>query len=263
MRSALLAAVAAGLLVAPLHGEPRQHPQRPGHDTQQAEDNQGRPQAPVLVKLLNTGRSDAEADQEQREVGNRERAERWTIRLTWALAIIGVLQVAALLMQWWAFKKTLAQMKAAEVRQFRAWVLPGAITLSRSYSQVPSQCVMQVRNSGPSPAFHLTAVAGLVVDDVPPKQLPPPQAPDPLSGEMTLAPDGIVELRELSSGPLTPEQRQAIDAGKQAIYMHGRITYVDAFAKGRVTNFRLFYHGGIDPAGAGKMLFYPEGNDAT
>ena len=266
MRSALLVAVAAGLLVAPLHGEPHQHPQRPGHDTQQAEDSQGRPQAPVLVKLLNTGKSDSEAAQEREQARKRENTDAWSVLFTAIIAGVGVLQLLAFLGQKRALERTIEQAKAAEERQFRAYVFPYEPKLSQIGPGWPIHVKVGVKNYGNTPASRVRCDVQLLMREFPPTEVPQlGHVPEPTA--FTWLPQGATfGFSHSLSGTLSQAQIQAMGEGTCAIYLVGRITYLDVFQRRQTTDFLLFHNGSLERMGVhgqGVMMFYREGNSAT
>jgi hypothetical protein len=75
-----------------------------------------------------------------------------------------------------------------------------------------------------------------------------------------LAAGGKIELGGISA-PLTPEQEDDIRNGKSAIYVHGEVTYRDAFAVQRFTKFRLFCT--REWLDSGRFAACPDGNETN
>ncbi len=82
------------------HLETRPPPNYPGTPDQPSQAEQrGTEDRPAIVKILPAEKSEAERSQEQQDRLDKASADRWMIRLTGALAIVGVLQFAALIVQ--------------------------------------------------------------------------------------------------------------------------------------------------------------------
>jgi hypothetical protein len=78
-----------------------QPPQREGSATQQAAspEQRGSEDHPVVVKVLPAEKTAEERAQEQHDRSDKSSADWWLIRLTGALAFVGILQFAALIVQ--------------------------------------------------------------------------------------------------------------------------------------------------------------------
>jgi hypothetical protein len=144
-------------------------------------------------------------------------------------------------------------------RQLRAYVFPDEANLIWQGSSKPTTAEIDIKNSGQTPAYRVSAVEVIVVADYPLKSEIPIPA---MSGNHTvLPPTGGYTLSVAMDKPLTGEQLSAIQKGKQAIYVFGNIAYADAFDECRVTQYRFYYTGAGSDVGAKVGLTYlDEGN---
>lgn len=115
-----------------------------------------------------------------------------------------------------------------------------------------------VINAGQTPAYDLRHWIGIGFYEVPLAQT---LDEGTFSATRTLGPGGSAVLEITKKAALTPEQIEALKAGKGAIYVWGRVEYRDAFKKPQFANFRLVadYVDGV----AGRFMWLPEGNDAS
>ena len=84
--------------------EPGQEQNRPANSANAAQaDQRGTEQSPIAIKLLNTGKSDAEAADEAKRISEKDQLDQWSAKwiviLTLALVTATVLQFGALLYQ--------------------------------------------------------------------------------------------------------------------------------------------------------------------
>lgn len=159
-------------------------------------------------------------------------------------------------------------------RQLRAYVMPDNIvilhpTFDPSYAKLKPRpadhpgVLIGLKNSGPTPA---TKVLHWAQCEVHPIQyegtLKTPATLDRIS-ESAIAPGGIITKTLFLNAPLSPAQAQDIRDHKAAIYVHGVVTYLDAFRQKRTTHFRLRYSGMWPPAREASFTFCDDGNNVS
>jgi hypothetical protein len=102
--------------------------------------------------------------------------------------------------------------------------------------------LIQIRNTGNTPAYDLIHWAQLSFREYPLKS-PLSGAPDlKLATKMPLAPGVITTKTYKLPHPLTDTEIAQLRAGTFAIYLYGGITYEDIFGRRRFTNFRYFHN---------------------
>ena len=144
-------------------------------------------------------------------------------------------------------------------RQLRAYVFPDQASLVWQGSAKPTLSEVVIKNSGQTPAYRLSTAAVIGVADYPlQKDISIPA----MSGNHTVVPPtGSYTLSVAMEKPLTGEQLNAIQKGKQAIYVFGDIAYADAFDECRMTRYRFYYTGSGGDVGSRIGLTYlDEGN---
>lgn len=196
-----------------------------------------------------------------RNAGPDDRKDAW---LGWSLSdkiaiiaiIVGCLQFAAL------FATVLVMVRTAR-RQLRAYVLvEGAKLESWDSVDDPAIATVVIKNYGQTPAYSVDSFVGIGAHHYPLTiELKPPA--DLKTVKSILAPGGKQIFRVPALRPHDSDEIALISGGGAAVYVAGRIFYVDAFKKDRITNFLLFYGGEIGTAVDGLMGPYETGNDAT
>jgi hypothetical protein len=185
------------------------------------------------------------------------------------LVIVGVAQTIALV-------ATLMQMRREEKRRLRAYVHVEAISL-RSHDSVdsgleqmqdamiPSQwpwCSMRIKNFGQTPAYDLVWKA--IMEILPASGggvFAVPESPGGSAMRGALPPgDTLTKFFGGTEVQATRENVSGLRAGTMSVYVHGDITYRDAFKKTRKTRFR-YVHAPI-PGGRGLMKRAEGDNEA-
>jgi hypothetical protein len=250
----LLLALALAIAVGPAHVDHK--PDSASNAASRPQHKQRPAQAPITVKLLNTGKSDQETAAEARRIEQEADTSAKMFRLTMVIGAISVLQLFAFIAQAFFMRRTLGQMEREEGRRLRAYVFIDSARATLTTTFGDPACVLVLRNSGQTPAYEVTCMADVCLRDMPTAE-PFPDAQRIVQRKIHLGPNSsiafTVELPALSSLP-GPEQVQVLHA-------IGAITYRDAFGKLRRTRFHMAR---MVPWGSGddRMEFEPEGNDA-
>jgi hypothetical protein len=180
--------------------------------------------------------------------------------------LIGTLVVAAAAIAQFDLTRRTAQ------RQLRAYVLPEGGTLA-DYSRITPRPhpifagkvggVISIKNSGQTPAYDLLHWSELVV--LPLEKGEKLTCPPVLQnvGATTVGPGSAITKTVWSENKISKEQIQAIESGTSAVFVHGRITYRDAFNKARATTYRLYYAGSYPPPEGVILQFTPNGNRSS
>jgi hypothetical protein len=147
-------------------------------------------------------------------------------------------------------------------RQLRAYVLVKGAQLRKFGTAELPEAVVVIRNFGQTPAYAVDSFVGIAAHNYP--LTIKISAPEDLKTvESILAPGGEHIFRVPTLRTLAADEVGAIISGEAAIYVVGKIAYIDAFKKARITNFLLFYGGEVGVAPDGLMAPYETGNDAT
>lgn len=231
-------------------------PEGPSTQEQPAAE-QGAEHAPLGTKVKSPNQAQTEtgaAGEHRKNQGNNS----WGLsdKIAAVAIIVGFLQFVALV-------ATVIVMIGNGRRELRAYVLvKGAKLESWDSVDDPATATIVVRNYGQTPAYSVDSYVGVAAHDYPLKiEVKPPS--DMKTVKSILAPGGEHIFRVPTLRPLDSDEIALVSGGYAAIYVVGRISYVDAFKKDQVTNFLLFYGGEIGTAPDGLMGPYETGNDAT
>jgi hypothetical protein len=180
-------------------------------------------------------------------------------------SIVAFLQFAALV---W----TVVVMILNGRRQLRAYLAPENVGILEGNMLSPPQSAranvpgigMLIKNCGQTPAYKVATWARIAVITVDNEALSL-VLPDRLEERFTntLSADSTFSKSLWFDRPLTANEITDIATGARAIYLYGRIEYVDAFKKSRFTNFRFHYIGQFPPLPDAVLLFSDKGNDAN
>jgi hypothetical protein len=155
-----------------------------------------------------------------------------------------------------AAMKSVAISEDTAKRQLRAYVAlrDATIALSQPPDEPAVASLVNVVNSGTTPAFNISAQTGLFIG---PDESELPPIPPVERVKLTLGKDTPYTFanRLLPS----PEMMAAVREGRLNVYAFGRIEYDDAFGAPHFLEFRMVY----DPTrGIGAMIPSLTGNDA-
>ncbi len=206
----------------------------------------GTERAPFIVRSMKS-KEEAAQDAEDRE--DKASTERWNKVFSGAVAIGTLLQFSALIV-----------IILTTRRQLRAYVLATAVYVEKFKAGEEPRAKVTIKNTGQTPAYELTQWSGMGLDQWPPITDPPMDDP----AQLPIRPLG--PQQEMFSEPtlgrtLNAAEVSGLKSGALAIYVIGRIRYVDAFRRSQVTEYRVFTGG---PIGLREeMAGYHQGNRAT
>ena len=177
-------------------------------------------------------------------------------------AIMGLFTIALFIATWllyWGGERH-------SERELRAYVFPISVKVTNFQTPTPLLAVVQIRNSGQTPAYRLTCTTRLIICPFPNTDFNVPQS----FNLEYLGPRGKVWRTARTRAALTNDQEQQIVNGNFSIHVFGRIDYTDAFGSPRWTTFRTIArgeNGGMltepDKPDTLIMSFDSEGNEAT
>lgn len=101
--------------------------------------------------------------------------------------------------------------------------------------------VLFLKNTGQTPAYMVEDWVMIVIDDWPiPRSLPPPTPADIEGrGRSIINPGQAISITGRTTWQILPKQIVDIQKGDSAVYIYGRIDFVDAFGKPRWVTYRL------------------------
>jgi hypothetical protein len=167
------------------------------------------------------------------------------------LAVATVLLVGVVLMQ-------VRDARISSERQLRAYVFNDHASLV-DFDDIPTIQVL-IKNAGQTPAFSVVAWNAVVLAQVPLIKL---ERPAELTITRCNLGPGMSFHVTTRLDALPQTKRAAIRAGSEALYVHGRADYIDAFGANRFLTWRLLY--GEDSARRpdGSLEVHAEGNEAN
>jgi hypothetical protein len=184
-------------------------------------------------------------------------------KIAFGALAVGLAQAIALI---W----TVLLARSTARRQLRAFVVPETFDLlsgavlnppQPAYADDPAVNLV-IKNRGQTPAYKVRTHAQLsvIAPNAESSLVVPPLQPGQYS---ILGPNvGSTIFRRLSRN-LTVEEIADIRTGAKAIYLYGRIEYIDAFKRRRFTTFRIRYSGQWPLTALSGMNFATEGNDGN
>lgn len=120
-----------------------------------------------------------------------------------------------------------------------------------------------VRNSGSTPAYDVLHWGAIDVVEIRLEHALVVPALDPSMPRNHIPPGGSTIKALWFDRQLSEQEIEDIRMHKRGIYIYGRIEYVDAFKKKRITNYRMRYTGLYPPVGTPAFYYCQEGNSAT
>jgi hypothetical protein len=235
------------------------------NNTQQqpATEQRGTESAPLVIKIQNPSpnpepQSHANTNTIQ---NNKDRGMNTGDKIAIA---IGVMQFTILLV-------TVIVMIVNGRRQLRAYVLPESVGIGEGNMMTPPQpnragipgCYVIIKNGGQTPAYNVVSWFNIAVIRVANenRELTLPPIQDVFA--LTLGSGGTFSKALWFDRALAPNEIADIGTGERAIYMYGRVEYMDAFKKRHFTNCRLRYTGLFPPVQGAILNFSEKGNDAN
>jgi hypothetical protein len=161
--------------------------------------------------------------------------------------------VATATAAWYTRREAMSSVENGR-RQLRAYVFPDQASLVWQGTTKPTVAEIDIKNSGQTPAYKVSAAEVIAVADYPLQQ--DISIPGMSGNHTVLPPTGSYTLSVPMDKPLTGEQLNAIQKGKQAIYVFGNIAYADAFDECRITQYRFYYTGSGGDIGSKVGLTY-------
>jgi len=183
---------------------------------------------------------------------------------------IGIGVLAAGFIQAGALIWTILLARRTAQRQLRAYVCPDTADLVSGTAinpPVPAQAndpavVLMCKNTGQTPAYKVRVYAQLAV--IEPKNESTLIAPQLREGQYsTLGTNVTSRNTPRLDHTLTVQETTDIRAGAKAIYLYGRIEYLDVFKHKHFTTFRLMYSGVWPLTAPAGMSFAAQGNEAN
>jgi len=236
----------------------QQHGAAPaGSNEERTTDKRGSKAAPIAIQLMNTGKSQAEADQEAAHVKFEEKTQSWLIGLTIAAVFFAALQFGGLVFQAIFMRDTVSEMRRAndaaedanaatrEVLTItdRPWFGIDVVRIKPLEAGKPIVSLVVLRNSGRTPAFR---VRGGTVFRWTKKGDPAPKIPDLLdrySHCATVMPGVALYFHPFEgTPPLSKVDIEQVNAGDIGIWIVGHIEYFDAIGSRHETHLHLQYH---------------------
>ena len=148
--------------------------------------------------------------------------------------------------------------------QLRAYMFIEDAKITITEAVAPKwRCEYRFKNAGNTPAHQVRVNAIAAVAGWPPDKLPKP-VDDEYFGSMFPSPSDFMDA-ETDAIATTTEENWSItskDATK-AIFLVGRINYMDVFNRRQHTDFCFYWTGPVSPNQAMQMSAYDQGNDAT
>jgi lipoprotein signal peptidase len=259
--SVLVATIAAGAVAQSSRQSPQQN-SSPGNGQQvAAPDKRGTEESPLSVKLINTGKSDKESADEGARIESDEKTQSWTIGLTIAAVLVGLLQLAAFIIQAYYMRGTVAEMRGANataraanetaeqalLSSDRPWV---GVEQFEWHTDAPSESRKQlskievwIKNSGRTPALRASAIFSGALRNFS-DAAPGPVVPFAAAIEHSVIfPNG--ELRYwpfFNWSDLSDEQLAAVSIGSLVVWITGRIEYIDAAGRRHSTVAQFRYY---------------------
>jgi len=164
---------------------------------------------------------------------------------------------------WDAGERQLAHLNETAERQLRAYV--NIIKIIGRNLDDRHAFTIEIRNYGQTPAYDVRTEGAIVLTTQTPleHELALPADPPFIGGAGTLAPGAENHIRIEIKPPLSNEELDQVRLGTKAIYIFGRIRYIDAFNHHRQTSFRYLIGGGELISPTGNCAIAREGNEAT
>lgn len=160
----------------------------------------------------------------------------------------------------WTFRETRRTSRA----ELRAYLFPDGVTLvvvNEGPNKGKVVASLRIKNSGQTPAFNVTHWADVALCGL---QDQSNLIPPPLAGPSNpIPPGGDLHKHVLLQIKPTRADIAAIKSNKKAVFMYGRIEYLDAFGHQRHTNYRLHYSGAWPPFDGHQLFYSVDGNDAA
>src|SRR5712664_1345441 len=217
---------------------------------------------PIPVKV--NGENKTDDSNGDKEVSNQMRPiGGWFKKLGEPLTVVTLLLFLATGALYFATRDLVHDAEKTAERQLRAYLVLDEANITRFVAGQTIEFHGIIRNTGQTPAYDIDGYTGIMYDAFPlPYPFPVISTAGFQESRAVLGRDQVVHARIPTKPAPTQETIDAINAGKMAVYVFGRVTYRDAFGIGRYTNYRLFYSRPNEGAGLLSPLG-KEGNEAS
>jgi hypothetical protein len=115
----------------------------------------------------------------------------------------------------------------------RAYVFPIEAKLTKFSAEQVSECRVVIHNSGQTSAYRLAHVTRFALVDFPLKGSFPECKASEANSMTNIAPDGKIDKFGAAHWPLSEAAVIKLGKGEAAIYVYGRIDFIDAFGRRR------------------------------
>jgi hypothetical protein len=234
-------------------GQSQRQPQR--QDTQGTQqnpgaDNRGTEQTPFIVKILPTEQTNEKAESAKAE-GPKNRLDGWSLsdKIAVIASVVAFLQFLALM-------ATVHIMRRTGKRQLRAYIsdVDGKAVLSSMGIEIK----IRFRNAGQTPAYDVEIRCDppiIARHDARPFDREPQFAPV----KTIIAPNSKFDIRRTLTLADDAGLIPAVQNSERAIFVWGRVDYVDAFAEKRHFLFRCI---ALGPGSSWRLQPHPDGYEA-
>jgi len=244
---------------------PPEHPRQNSNGAQQQTNTEQRDTdwaPPSVIKKLAAEKAQQKSTNDEQK-GPEKPSDAWTLsdKIAAIASIAALLQFVALVITIFVLMRTAKQ-------QLRAYVFcSGAKIVHGIENSNILEALVEIKNSGQTPAYKLTVVNGLVLGPYPPPQSLPLAVLDKdylslVRTRMDLGPGNKTFPVARAGRPLTSEDKANLVAGTMAVWAFGEIRYRDAFCRKQTTKYRLMIGGPFGVSG-GDLVGCEEGNEAT
>lgn len=149
-------------------------------------------------------------------------------------------------------------------RELRAYVFVTECNIKNVGIGLVPDAGITVKNTGQTPAYRTRAISNIVYSDYPlggDADIPELQF-TAVAAQITLGPGMMLFPQHGPGRALTEDEFTAIISGAGALFIIGRIHYIDAFGRPRNSHFRMEFGKENMERGTGDVSGCPEGNDS-
>jgi hypothetical protein len=191
---------------------------------------------------------------------------------TVVIAVLNIFLALGTILLWFTTRRLVKSSEKTAERQLRAYVFQEGVSLFDGTNLDSPQInrtdwpgfSMSIKNFGQTPAYDVIHWARIEILDSNREDTLIPPNPKRGTHAMSLAPNASFTKSAWFDRPLSDKEKQAIVAGSQAIFVYGRIDYVDAFRKPHFTTYRLIYSKSFyPPVGKGAVFSFCTNGNTT
>jgi len=259
---------------APSTGKPGKPPQDQPRRREQppASDERGTENSPVAVKIIPAPKTETEAAQDKAERDAKAATERRMVWLTGALVLVGLIQALVFFIQARRLRETIDAtrdttdvMRDTAQRQLRAYVFVHKIVVENIFDPDSPVTHIILKNTGLTPAYKLTAWAGMDIREYPLRG-PFDFLIDPVLPKHILPAKGLLNkyvytMLRRPRRAISAQEQVALRTTTTALYVFGEISYEDAFTTNWTTTFRFMIGGPAGVRSDGACVVCEDGNE--